>query len=158
VANTLDVFRDGAVGFDRKEETPPPAMMRCSRNTVDAVRSRRWSEVEQRKELIRALAARGAMNGMDQLNELIEQRKLPPALLMSTTGMLADKLIALSNDPQHINVCVQRGFDDGKRTWERLEELSANLGLPPMHKQIEQMVQSGECEEIRRSARLEYRS
>ena len=71
-------------------------VVRCSRNTVDAIRTRRLSDVEQRKQLIRASAARLATKGFDRLNDEMDAGNIKGPLLMSVTGMATDKVVALS--------------------------------------------------------------
>lgn len=94
-------------------------LTRSSRNTVDAVRARRWSDIEQRKTLIRDSAARLAVKGFDRLNEEMDAGKIKGSLLVPVTGMAVDKLQILSGDPMltirhehaHIHVDAMADFN-----------------------------------------------
>jgi hypothetical protein len=55
-------------------------------------------DIERRKQLIRASAARLAANGFDKLNREMDAGKINGALLVPVTGMAIDKVIALSSD------------------------------------------------------------
>jgi hypothetical protein len=98
---------------------------RSSRNTVDAVRTRRWSDIEQRKRLIRDSAARLAVKGFDRLNEEMDAGKIKGSLLMTVTGMATDKVVALTNDPIQVN--LSHTLEPSKRLWEKVNELAAAI-------------------------------
>jgi hypothetical protein len=98
---------------------------RSSRNTVDAIRARRWSDIEQRKRLIRDSAARLAVKGFERLNEEMDAGKIKGSLLMTVTGMATDKVVALSNNAMQIN--VTQPIEPSKRLWEKLNLIAAQI-------------------------------
>ena len=88
--------------------------LHCGTETVLGIRERESEDIEKRKQLIRASAARLAANGFDKLNREMDAGKINGALLVPVTGMAIDKVIALSsNDPlsgvqQHLHLHLQR--------------------------------------------------
>jgi hypothetical protein len=72
------------------------ARLHSSTSTVIATRERESLDIERRKQLIRASAARLAANGFDKLNREMDAGKINGALLVPVTGMATDKVIALS--------------------------------------------------------------
>ena len=96
-----------------------------SRNTVDAVRARRWDDVEQRKQLIRSSAARLAVKGFERLNQEMDAGKIKGALLVPVTGMATDKVIALSADPHQIN--VHHSIEPSRDLWNKLDDIAQAL-------------------------------
>ncbi len=84
------------------------ARLHSSTSTVIAARERESLDIERRKQLIRASAARLAANGFDKLNREMDAGRINGALLVPVTGMAIDKVIALSQDPalpqQHIHL------------------------------------------------------
>src|SRR4029453_7191150 len=89
------------------------ARLHSSTSTVIATRERESLDIERRKQLIRASAARLAANGFDKLNREMDAGNINGALLVPVTGMAIDKVIALSsNDPlsgvqQHLHLHLQ---------------------------------------------------
>jgi hypothetical protein len=89
------------------------ARLHSSTSTVIATRERESLDIERRKQLIRASAARLAANGFDKLNREMDAGRINGALLVPVTGMATDKVIALSsNDPlsgvqQHLHLHLQ---------------------------------------------------
>ena len=79
------------------------ARLHSSTSTVIATRERESLDIERRKQLIRASAARLAANGFDKLNREMDAGNINGALLVPVTGMATDKVIALSSRqlPQH---------------------------------------------------------
>jgi hypothetical protein len=74
------------------------ARLHSSTSTVIATRERESLDIERRKQLIRASAARLAANGFDKLNREMDAGNINGALLVPVTGMAVDKVIALSSD------------------------------------------------------------
>jgi hypothetical protein len=72
------------------------ARLHSSTSTVIATRERESLDIERRKQLIRASAARLAANGFDKLNREMDAGRINGALLVPVTGMATDKVIALS--------------------------------------------------------------
>jgi hypothetical protein len=68
-----------------------------SKQSVRGVRERECVEIDRRKQLIAAQAARGATEAFDQLNERLLTEKIPTALLVPIAGMCTDKVIALGD-------------------------------------------------------------
>jgi hypothetical protein len=101
---------------------------RMSVHSVMAIRERRSQAIADRKRMIAASAARLAAEGFDQLNERLRSEKISTALLVPITGMATDKLVALSNDPQQIN--VTHTHEPGPNLYAKLSELAARLSKP----------------------------
>ena len=76
------------------------ARLHSSTSTVIATRERESLDIERRKQLIRASAARLAANGFDKLNREMDAGNINGALLVPVTGMATDKVIALSPPDQ----------------------------------------------------------
>jgi hypothetical protein len=70
--------------------------LHCGTETVLGIRERESEDIEKRKQLIRASAARLAANGFDKLNREMDAGNINGALLVPVTGMATDKVIALS--------------------------------------------------------------
>ena len=117
-------------------------VVRCSRNTVDAIRTWRLSDVEQRKQLIRASAARLATKAFDRLNDEMDAGNIKGLLLMSVTGMATDKVVALSSS-NTMQLQVIQTHHSSQELWDRLEELAARLKAPKACKVVE-----SSCEQL----------
>jgi hypothetical protein len=92
------------------------ARLHSSTSTVIATRERESLDIERRKQLIRASAARLAANGFDKLNREMDAGNINGALLVPVTGMAIDKVIALSSDqlPQQ-NLHLHLQSQDNRR-------------------------------------------
>jgi hypothetical protein len=111
--------------------------LHCGTETVLGIRERESEDIEKRKQLIRASAARLAANGFDKLNREMDAGNINGALLVPVTGMAIDKVIALSsNDPlsgvqQHLHLHLQPN-DVTSNFNKLLDRLEAKArALPP---------------------------
>jgi hypothetical protein len=111
--------------------------LHCGTETVLGIRERESEDIEKRKQLIRASAARLAANGFDKLNREMDAGNINGALLVPVTGMAIDKVIALSpQDPlagaqQHLHLHLQQNDVSGtfNRLLDSLEQKAR--ALPP---------------------------
>jgi hypothetical protein len=100
------------------------------------------SDVEQRKQLIRASAARLATKAFDRLNDEMDAGNIKGLLLMSVTGMATDKVVALSSS-NTMQLQVIQTHHSSQELWDRLEELAARLKAPKACKVVE-----SSCEQL----------
>jgi hypothetical protein len=125
------------------------ARLHSSTSTVIATRERESLDIERRKQLIRASAARLAANGFDKLNREMDAGRINGALLVPVTGMATDKVIALSSDPspqQNLHLYLQprdvtsefnnmlHQLQEKARALQALEEKAR--ALPPPAKKV----------------------
>jgi hypothetical protein len=127
------------------------ARLHSSTSTVIATRERESLDIERRKQLIRASAARLAANGFDKLNREMDAGNINGALLVPVTGMATDKVIALSSDPspqQNLHLYLQprdvtsefnnmlHQLQEEARALQALEEKARSLP-PPAEKVVD---------------------
>jgi len=100
-----------------------------SRNTVAAVRQVEAQTIEQRKQTILATAARVAELGFERIEEELAAGKIKGTQLVPVAGMATDKVLALSNDPQQIN--VTHTLEPGVNLYAKLEALAHAINSRP---------------------------
>jgi len=100
--------------------------LNVSNNTVDAVAATDWQQVASRRERIAAQAELTVTKAFDQINEHLDQAKVPLNILVPVAGMATDKLIALRpQDPLQIN--VQRSIEPSRDVWSKLDDIAQAL-------------------------------
>jgi transposase-like protein len=70
----------------------------CTRDTVRALDRAAFAEIGQRKERLAAQAEQIALKAFDQLNDHLDNSRLPANILVPIGGMATDKLLALRGD------------------------------------------------------------
>jgi hypothetical protein len=97
-------------------------------DTVKAVERREAVPIAARKQELMVQAARIAKRAADRVEDEIDDAPLPQAVV--TFGVMTDKVVALSNDPQRIEVNVSGSVNHEHGTAsiiERLNELARAL-------------------------------
>jgi hypothetical protein len=85
-------------------------------DTVKAIERREVVPIATRKQELMMQAARIAKRAADRVEDEIDTAPLPQAVV--TFGVMADKIVALSNDPIQVN--VSHPLEPNPRLWERL--------------------------------------
>jgi hypothetical protein len=75
-----------------------------------------------------AQAGRVAQRAADRVEDAIGDAPLPQAVV--TFGVMTDKIMALSNDPQQINITHTHTHDLGRNLYARLNGLAERLSKP----------------------------
>ena len=105
---------------------------RMSAHTIMAIRVRRAQSIAERKAGIVASLSRLAGRGLDRLNEAMDRGELNGSLLMITTGMAVDKLLALTGDvPTPVVPAVSNLMEPANDLHRRLKELADKLNGAP---------------------------
>jgi hypothetical protein len=112
------------------------AALHISPETIIALKSAEFDRIESRKSILCAQAAQIATAAADQLQDALQQRKVPVGSLPTVFGIAVDKVSVLSADPtasiqQHLHLHLSQNnvTANFNQLLERLES-KASL-LPP---------------------------
>jgi hypothetical protein len=92
-------------------------------DTVKAVEQRESISIAARKQELMMQAARIAKRAADRVEDEIDDAPLPQAVV--TFGVMTDKIVALSNDPQQISVTLTP--QPGPNLFERIQALADSI-------------------------------
>jgi hypothetical protein len=92
-------------------------------DTVKAVEQREAVPIAARKQQVMMQAARIAKRAADRVEDEIDDAPLPQAVV--TFGVMTDKIVALSNDPQQISVSLTQ--QPGPNLFERIQALADSI-------------------------------
>jgi hypothetical protein len=118
-----------------KSDNQIAKVCKVSRDTLRAFRQREAETISQRKQTILATFTRIAAAGSEAIESELAEGKIKGALLVPVVGMSVDKILALSNDPQQIN--ITHTLEPGPNLYEKLNELARAINSRPKPIQAE---------------------
>jgi len=108
-----------------KSDNQIAKLCKVSRDTLRAFRQREAETISQRKQTILATFTRIAEAGSEAMEAELAEGKIKGSLLVPVVGMSVDKILALSNDTQQINITL--AHEPGPNLYAKLEALAARL-------------------------------
>jgi hypothetical protein len=105
-------------------------------DTVKAVERREAVPIAARKQELMVQAARIAKRAADRVEDEIGDAPLPQAVV--TFGVMTDKIVALSNDPQRIDVNINQSTPAGPSLFERINALARAINAKAAAKVLDE--------------------